>query len=513
MQDDAFSAVSKTRLTTAQGNRRFFRAGPHRYFLVIFLALALFTPAAGHALESISIGEPTLKPVLSWDRETGKSYLIPALEIPTFILLLNGLDRLIYSNEIEEGKKEYESTLSTTWDHLVHGRWGIDNDNFYMNQFLHPYQGLVFHGIARSNGLNFWESSAYAVAGSFLWELAGETMPPSVNDLIASGIGGSVFGEPLFRMANLLLEKSEGKPGFWRELGATLLSPPVGFNRLVFDERYQPLFPSHDPAAFLRLRLGMNLNVNGNNNRRSGAVDSSHATADGIMDYGLPGKPGYRYTRPFDYFHFSFSAINREEYPIENVMIHGLLWGKTYEVSDSHRGVWGLYGGYDYLAPAQDSFRVSSTSASLGTTFQYWLSREVALQGTVLGGIGYGAAGAITGSGERDYHYGVAPQGLLALRLLFSDRAMLDLTGQEYYVSSTGAPESGTENIIRLNAGLTVRLFGRHALGVRYIISNRDMNYSNLSEKHQTMGTYSLFYTFLSDTKFGAVEWRDKNAK
>ena len=47
---------------------------------------------------------------------------------------------------------------------------------------------------------------------------------------------------------------------------------------------------------------------------------------------------------------------------------------------------------------------------------------------------------------------------------------MLDLTGQEYYVSSMGATESGTENIVRLNAGLTVRLFDRHALGVRYII-------------------------------------------
>ena len=257
----------------------------------------------------------------------------------------------------------------------------------------------------------------------------------------------------------------------------------------------------------------MNLNANGNYDRRSGAVDSSHATADGIMDYGLPGKPGYRYTRPFDYFHASFSAINREEYPVENVMIHGLLLGKAYEAGDAYRGVWGLYGGYDYLAPASDSFRVSSTSASLGTTFQWWLSRDVALQGTILGGIGYGAAGAIAGSGERDYHYGITPQGLLTLRLLIGDKAMLDLTGHEFYVSSRGATESGRENITRLNAGLTVRLFGRHALGVRYIVSNRDMNYSNLTEKHQTMGTYSLFYTYLSDTKFGAVEWRDKNTK
>ncbi len=513
MQDDAFDAVSKIRLSTALALRRFFRVGSHRYFPVLFLLLALFVPAAGLAADSASIYEPTAKPLLSWDNEAGKSYLIPAIEIPTFILLLNGLDRLIYPDEIERGDKEYESTLSTTWDHLVHGRWGIDDDNYNMNQFLHPQQGLVFHGIARSSGLNFWESTAYATAGSFLWELYGETMPPSVNDLIASGIGGSFFGESFFRMANLLLENSEGKPGFWRELGATLLSPPVGFNRLVFGERHQSLFPSHDPATFLRLRLGINLNTGENNDRRFGAIDSSHATADGIMDYGLPGKPGYRYTRPFDYFHASFSVIDREEYAVENVMIHGLLWGNAYEAGDTYRGLWGLYGGYDYLAPASDSFRASTTSASIGTTFQWWLSREVALQGSVLGGIGYGAAGSIAGRDERDYHYGVTPQGLLTLRLLIGDWAMLDLTGHEFYVSSKGATESGTENIVRLNAGLTVRLTGRHALGVRYVVSNRDMNYSNLPEKHQTAGTISLFYTFLSDTKFGAVEWRDKNAR
>src|SRR4030042_3302275 len=35
------------------------------------------------------------KPALSWETGAGKSYLIPALEIPGFILLLNGFDRLV----------------------------------------------------------------------------------------------------------------------------------------------------------------------------------------------------------------------------------------------------------------------------------------------------------------------------------------------------------------------------------------------------------------------------------
>lgn len=70
--------------------------------------------------------------------------------------------------------------------------------------------------------------------------------------------------------------------------------------------------------------------------------------------------------------------------------------------------------------------------------------------------------------GDRDYHYGVAPQGLLALRLILGDRAMFDLTGRAYYLTGMGGGDpGGTENINRLNMGFTVRIYGRHALGIQ----------------------------------------------
>ena len=65
-------------------------------------------------------------PALYWETGAGKSYLIPALEIPAFLLLLNGYDRLAYPNEEEDGKKVYSTNLSTFWDHVVHGPWGVD---------------------------------------------------------------------------------------------------------------------------------------------------------------------------------------------------------------------------------------------------------------------------------------------------------------------------------------------------------------------------------------------------
>jgi len=483
-------------------------AGIRRCLLAILVVLTMFIPGVCLAGEPIDTGTPEApKPVLFWETGVGKSYLIPALENPVFLLLLSGYDRLAYPNDVENGKKTYSSTLSTTWDHIVTEHWVVDQDPFAINQLGHPYQGTMFHGFARSAGLDYWEALLYDNVGSYLWKMGGETDDPSINDQIATGISGSFFGEVLFRMASLVLEDDGEKPGLLRELGATLLSPSTEINRLSFGDRFKPVFPSHDPATFWRFRLGAGLTSNLNNETGPSTINRTEATADFLMAYGLPGKPGYNYTRPFDYFHFEFTSLGTADNPVENVMIRGLLLGKSYEAGGSYRGIWGLYGGYDYISP--HIFRVSSTSVSLGTTFQWWLSQAVALQGSVLGGVGYAAAGNVAQVGLRDYHYGVAPQGLLALRLIFGERAMLDLTGRAYYLSGVGGDDpGGNETIERLNTGLTVRVYGRHALGIQYIASIRDAQYPNRVDSHQTIGTVSLVYTWLGDAKFGAVEWR-----
>ena len=68
-----------------------------------------------------------------------------------------GTTGLLILMTVENGKKTYNSTLSTTWDHIVHEQWVVDQDPFAINQLGHPYQGSMFHGFARSAGLNYWE--------------------------------------------------------------------------------------------------------------------------------------------------------------------------------------------------------------------------------------------------------------------------------------------------------------------------------------------------------------------
>jgi hypothetical protein len=155
-------------------------------------------------------------------------------------------------------------------------------------------------------------------------------------------------------------------------------------------------------------------------------------------------------------------------------------------------------------------FRVSSTALSLGTTAQAQLPKGLTLQTTVLAGAGYGAAGTIRGEEERDYHYGLTPQGLLGVRFILGNRASIELTGRDYYVSRVlSADERGSENIARLDTSVTMRLAGRHAITVKYVGSFRDARYPDIPNRSQSRGTIGLFYTILGDMRFGAVDLRE----
>jgi hypothetical protein len=80
------------------------------------------------------------------------------------------------------------------------------------------------------------------------------------------------------------------------------------------------------------------------------------------------------------------------------------------------------------------------------------------------------------------------------------------MTGREYYITGLGATRTdGSERIFRGNASFTVSVYKRHALGIQYVMSRRD---SSITESHQRVGTWSLVYNYLGDSRFGAVEWR-----
>ena len=448
-------------------------------------------------------GADNTRPALDPDAKQGAAkagYAIPALEILGFDILVNR-----YNRHFGSSRDDYRISIESIRRNL-HSSWTTDSDPFRTNQLGHPYQGSVYHGFARSAGLDFWPSLGLTFAGSAGWEIAGENTKPSRNDQVASGIGGSFLGEPLYRMANLLLENGGNMPARWREALAAVISPANGFNRLVYGKGLGSVFSSRDPEYYSRLQVGF-MGAAQNKPGFAALPKRNEAQMDFLLDYGLPGKQGYVYRRPFDYFAFRTTLSSANGF--SNIMARGMLAGRDYEVGKSYRGIWGVYGTYDYIAP--QTFRISTSAVSLGTTGQWRASDSIVVQGTGLAGLGYAAVGTVNSTADRDYHYGVAPQALLALRLIKGDRAALDFTGREYFVSrvgATGGGPGGHDNIVRADVAFTVRITGLHAITLKYLWNRRNATSAALGDRSQTRGTVGIFYTLLGQDRFGTVDWR-----
>ena len=453
-------------------------------------AIALALLVAAHAARAQDRDAPP-------PAEPESSVLIPALEIIGFDLTLSNLDRAFSRSS------DYDVSFHSI-EHNLRGPWVTDNDPFSINQFAHPYQGSLYHGAARSMGLNYWQASALTFAGSAWWEITGEKTPPSKNDQVASGIAGSFLGEPLFRMAHLVSDRST-VPDSWRHWLAAAISPPVGLNRTLFGpERFGAVFEDHDPAYYSRLHIGGTHAVQEDFGPSDRAKRNS-AQVDFAMDYGLPGKPGYTYDRPFDYF--NFQAVLSSANGVENLTSNGLLLGGHFGGGPNYRGIAGIYATYEYLSP--EIYHLSTTSVSIGTTGQWWLSQDWAVQGSVLGGVGYAAASTtIRDVDSSEYHYGMAPRGAATFRIIDGDRAAIDVGARIVSLGRIANRSLGRDDISRVEGTFTWRIAGRHAIGVNYVRSHRSAEFAGGADRRQTLGQVGVFYTLLGQQDFGAVEWR-----
>ena len=462
---------------------------------LVSLLLACSAAAASAQDSTAPVAKPAADPT-----PPSSSYAVPALEIVGFDFLLNRF------NHVYSGTTDYDVTWSSIKRNL-RGPWVVDDDPFRTNQFGHPYQGAMYHGAARATGHGYWESSAVTFLGSVAWEIAGEQTPPAKNDQIASGIAGSFFGESLFRMAHLALKPGGSVPAGWRDWVAGAISPPVALNRGLFGSKYDDAFDDHDPAYYGRLHLGGGF-VTVHPPDTLGAFKTGMAQADFALDYGLPGQPGYTYNRPFDYF--NFQATLNSANGMENISTHGMLMGTDFAAGNDYRGIWGIFGSYDYLSP--QIFHVSTTALSLGTAGQWWVSKTIALQGFGLAGLGYSAASTTNNrqlTNDSEYHYGVAPRVALSLRTIFGDRASLDFAAREVSLGRIANRNAGSDDIARVDTAFTWRLWGQHAIGISYIWDYRNAQYAALDARHQRLGTVGIYYTLLSHQGFGAVDWRD----
>lgn len=449
--------------------------------------VALGDPADGGG-ETVAAepSEPS-EPSTTADDELGQdaNYWLPAAESVAFNIAMNLV--------VLVGGADYAKiSLSSMSANIRHGfEW--DTNLFNTNQIRHPYQGATYFNLARSSGLPFWTSAGYTFMGSLMWELLMETEKPSYNDQVMTSYGGTLLGEGMYRLSEGLRWKS---PSMWHEVAASLVSPASAFNRHVFRRRSLLESP---PPLFASLRVG----------HSSFSLES----ADGleleaglgqlhvgfVASYGLPGVPSFEPKRPMDHFDLVADLSIAQRRVVGTLFLRGLLYGRSFG-GDRLRGMWGLFGNYDYFSPSL--VRVAAAGAGPGTTMQLRLSRRSFLQATYVASFApVAAAGIVEGVGSRDYHFGPGTSQIAELRLGTEHLGALTLTNRSFAVFDVATDEYSAVSYGSLSG--QIKVWRNHGLGFEVIASTR--RESEQDEFVDTGAQLLLFYSLLSDTSFGAV--------
>ena len=248
----------------------------------------------------------------------------------------------------EDPADNWANVSRETWWRNISGGWEYDGDAFQTNNFAHPYHGALFFNAGRTNGYDFWESTAWALTGSAIWEYFGETFRPSINDWIYTGIGGSNLGEILYRLSSMVTDnRATGSDRVWSEIFGTLLNPVRGFNRLVSGEMNQnfdnPKW-SRPKDFVLSFDAGTRtVDLNGIKGFRNKKIQGLFELE---LAYGLP----ITARKPFDFFAISM-AVSSEAPHFTQLNTSGYLFGKMLKPLQHYFGVT-LDFTYNNIAPS-----------------------------------------------------------------------------------------------------------------------------------------------------------------
>jgi len=208
----------------------------------------------------------------------------------------------------EDPSKNWANVSSETWWRNLSSGWEYDGDNFTTNNFAHPYHGALFFNAGRTNGYNFWESAAFSLSGSAMWEYFGETYRPAFNDWIYTGIGGANLGEIIFRLSSMVTDNTaSGSERVWSEIFGSLINPVRGFNRAISGEMGQN-FPNPEwsrPEDFL-----ISFDAGTRTLDKDGDKSYTDKEVEGLFNFRL--NYGNRFTakEPFDFFGFEFAIAS-----------------------------------------------------------------------------------------------------------------------------------------------------------------------------------------------------------
>ena len=418
--------------------------------------------------------------------EATSNYWLPAVEIIGLNLGIGAVNTYIRNQE----------WARISWKTMAENfKTGFvwDEDGFLINQLSHPYHGALFFNAARSNGHGFWASIPFALFGSLMWEYLMENEAPSYNDIVNTPITGSIVGEILWRMSDLIIDQSaNGFERVAREFSSTLLNPLRGFNRMINGEMWTHGTSTVGQSTDVDLDLSVGaLNVFFDNNFEKNMI---FLMMRANLSYGDQFNVNAN-KKPFDFFSLSVELNAGPGEDIFSIFASGVLWDDPVRLFSSSRSMFGIYQDFDLIN--NRLFKLYATTVTGQLVYETALSPNVDLHSIL--GISAMFMGATNSeySSEYDMDHKVGPGASGRIGFNFSVKNTLDLyTYYKRYWIHTLSGEASDQFVGLLNAGVSVQHSPALKFAFEAILYERYGRYTHFPNTTSYNTAFRLFTTY-----------------
>jgi len=390
--------------------------------------------------------------------QNNKNYLKPIWSITKLNLLLWTIDRYVLKS------KWAHISFQTITDNLKTG-FVWDYDPFGTNQFMHPYHGAIYHSIARSQGMSFFESSVYTFLGSLSWEYFGENELPAKNDLFFSSFGGIHLGEALYRMANLISYENETGIGrTLRQAFKFLVNPIVGIKRSSGNDFGRERFVEKHHYDF-KLPFGASYS---SEDQFIMFVETRFVYKD--LFYKSDSK-----IKPYDWFTFDAKlGISEMGFRDPEISTYGILFGKKFQ-----SGCAGLFGLYDYIN-SHIAEKMSTVGFGPGFATSSGSASNLFFNTSGILSFVFGSSSATIpysqpnyeAEGNEPYHFGPGIMGKVKFELGKKGLGSLNTGFSQYWVHATLADANEFMSVISLDLNFDMSEKSQISLGYDYYLRN-----------------------------------------
>ena len=377
------------------------------------------------------------------------------------------------------------------WSDIEHNltcKWVWDQDEFNINQICHPYQGATYFTTARSGGLNFWESAAYATLfGNIPWELFCECETPALNDFIITSVGGATLGEMFHRF----FADSWHTNYRWMSY---FIAPFEGLNYHLF--KWEP------PVAADRTEVIENMMF-------VGAVLDSNSYVAGIGVNAVYGKPfGHDTKEPFDSFEFYLRGCLSSDNYLCTLFSDGYLWSRRVNTGLNSSSTLGLSLHYNFIYSENVNYSDNSVGLSFKSRsflpYNALFDIKLHLNWLILGGTEYyrfmNGDIPMPASGEERRTYDLCTGENIKLEMVLSQDGFgkLSLFGMfsGMHTIDDAVPEDGSDGyttVVLLGASYEHRITRNLIAGISYHSYFKNGLYKSDDDRYDDWQFISLF--------------------